>query len=201
MKTLITFLIVFACITSQAQDYERLFSEPSITVSLKNEYPLYFEPSIVSKLISTEVLTLPSYEHENYYHVRLTFWDKVKKPLVVAAVQLTSITLEAWGDAKFDMGDKELGHLLQAASVGVLVVGIPLLELGKRDALAFSVSYAAWRVATFDVAYNKFRGLPRGYVGGTSTWDKSMSQIDPGGRAFIRCWGALLAITINIKEF
>jgi len=152
-------------------------------------------------LLMSLILSLCILGNAQNYGLKKTAWERWGKSVAVAGIQVTSIALEAWGDAEFDMGNKILGHSLQAASVGVLVAAIPALHLGKNDVIAFSLSYLGWRVGTFDAFYNQARGLPWDYIGNTCNYDKVMSKIPPFGRSTIKGWCIGMTIGLTIKEF
>ena len=203
MKTLLAIILISACITSQAQDYERLFSEPSITVSLKNEYPLYFEPSIVSELISTEVFTLPSYEHENYYHVPHTWYDRWGKSTAITLWQIAATSLNAVGDGLNHNGNKDWGHAANATAIAMYISGPFALNIERRDWFPYLVGCVLVRFEFFDPVHNAVIGEPLSYVGNVSNYDKAVQAIDapPFGWWFARGISLTLHISINYKTW
>lgn len=92
------------------------------------------------------------------------------------AVFTTSIVLDAVGDGLNDNGQKVAGHFCQAASVGTLLAGTFLID---SEGWGWKVaSYVSLRIAIFDPIYNTTRGLPLGYVGDSSMWDKALRATD-----------------------
>ena len=95
----------------------------------------------------------------------------------------SSIVLNAAGDGFMDEGNKEIGHLLKAASIGT-TLAIPLIiDVDKDDWLEYILSYAFIRFAIFDYTYNATRGLPIGYTGNTLHYDTFMKRIPNGFEA------------------
>ena len=65
----------------------------------------------------------------------------------------------------------------------------------------YAMSYVSLRIGLFDYSYNITRGLPLGYIGSTSTWDKAMQQVaPPGNQLFVRGIFLTIGIVIPINE-
>ncbi len=124
------------------------------------------------------------------------------KPVLIIGVLTTSIVLEAIGDAKYDMGDKYIGKMYQSLSLAVLFA-LPFI-LDENDSWwAVAASYICFRIALFDPAYNLTRGLPIGYIGNTSYWDKGLQAFNPpvGGQMWGRSMILIVGVSIPIKHF
>ncbi len=91
------------------------------------------------------------------------------------ALFTTSIVLSAVGDGLNDEGFKTYGHLLNAASTGLLVASPFILDIDRSNWLFYIVSYSFIRAGLFDTSYNLTRGLPANYVGNSSFWDKGVA--------------------------
>ena len=186
MKKTLTILILFACVTIQAQVVHR-----STTIMLETQDALrieYIEKPLVEQ----------------------TWWERNRLPIGVLSVQVLNIGLNSVGDGLFDEGkatgnlsQMRWGHTLRASSAGVLVVGIPLLTkwgLNWKHTPAFTVEWLLLRYGLFDLGYNTTRGLNPLYAGTTATIDNTVSTMPPAGRAITKAWSVGVAIGINWYE-
>ena len=95
-----------------------------------------------------------------------------------------SISLDAAGDALNNTGNKELGHMFEAASVGVLFT-IPFdkdMRLHFKDATFKDyaidlVIYTGLRYAIFNLVYNLVAGQSWDYIGNTDWIDKGTREL------------------------
>jgi len=133
-----------------------------------------------------------------------TFWEKHKKAFAITAIQLSSIVLDATGDAVYDMGkesgnDSQMfwGHTMQATAIGGMGVSTAMLvwEGDIWDGVRFGVGYMALRYAIFDLSYNLARGIDPLYADGIK------GQMPPGGRAFTQIILFGFGVSFNICEF
>ena len=110
-----------------------------------------------------------------------------------------SIVLNAIGDGLNDSGDKGWGHACNAASIGLLLSSPFLIDYEREKWYWYLISYTSLRIAMFDFTYNTTRGLGLNYIGGTSTWDKTLKKMNPPntymGRAVFLGFG--IAVPIN----
>jgi hypothetical protein len=105
-----------------------------------------------------------------------------------------SIALDAAGDALMDDGTKKLGHLCNAASVAT-TISIPfILDVDKENWLGYLASYTFIRFAVFDYTYNGVRGLPFGYTGNTSHYDKMMQKVPNG----FELWSKSIVLSVGL---
>lgn len=125
---------------------------------------------------------------------------RVPEYLKVVGVYTASILLDAAGDALNDKGEKQWGHLCNAASVGVLLTSPFIIDYDKSKWGWYLSSYVCLRIATFDYTYNAVRGLPLNYIGNTSLWDKGMQKLNPPGTLFARTCFFTVGFTIPINE-
>jgi hypothetical protein len=85
-------------------------------------------------------------------------------------------------------------------STGLLVASPFILNVDKRNWGWYAASYISLRIGIFDSAYNVTRGLPIGYVGDSSLWDKGIkaTRTPEGwlhmGRTFFFTVGFLIPI-------
>lgn len=127
----------------------------------------------------------------------------IPESIKVIGIIAGSVILEAIGDAKYDEGNKEIGKLYQAVSIGILVASPFILDIDRSKWAWYFASYISMRIALFDPIYNLNRNLPMGYVGNTSFWDKSINYFDPpeGIKVFGHSLALIVAISIPINHF
>jgi len=135
---------------------------------------------------------------------RLTWWQRNQKGFAITGVMLTSVVLDAVGDAVYDMGketgnshQRRVGHTLQAVAIGTPFLALPMIDwrFPISDGIFLGASYVAMRYAIFDLAYNTTRGIDPLYATG---WK---AQMPPGGRAFTQFISLSLSIGINFTEY
>ena len=129
--------------------------------------------------------------------------SRISEPAKVILLYGSAVILEAIGDGLYDDGQKELGKLFQASSVGLLVASPFILNVDKSKWYWYFLSYTTMRMALFDPAYNLTRGLNMGYTGSTSYWDKGIQMFDPPQG--MKIWGHsvvfIIAVAIPINNF
>jgi len=83
-----------------------------------------------------------------------------------------SIVLNAVGDGLNDSGNKDWGHICNAASIG-LTLSVPLfIDVEKDKWYWYLLEYTFIRFAVFDYSYNLTRGLPLEYHGTSNYYDR-----------------------------
>ena len=118
----------------------------------------------------------------------------------IIAYHVGTVAIGAVGDAMYDEGNKEWGHALKAAEVGMLIGGPFIFHVQRSEAINYILSYGFIRFSMFDGFYNMTRDLPLLYNGTTSGYDKFMSQIPPHGRAWYKSCSLIVGFAIPIKE-
>jgi hypothetical protein len=136
-------------------------------------------------LILTALSTTAQERWQNYTRIGLT---------------TGSVVLNAAGDAMMDEGEKVWGHSLRAASIAILLINPLITEVQKEDWLPYVLQYAFIRFAVFDYTYNATRGLPIGYTGNTSMYDKAMQKVPNSFEAWSKGIFLTVGITINLRE-
>jgi hypothetical protein len=119
---------------------------------------------------------------------------------VPLAIFISSIALNACGDGLNDSGKKIEGHILNACSVGVLLMSPFILKLDRKKWLPYLVSYTFIRIALFDPIYNTSRGLPFEYLGNSSLTDKAFKSWGGLGM-FERGVCFVVGFSIPLNEF
>ena len=124
-----------------------------------------------------------------------------KRGLAVVGYHTATIAIGAIGDAQYDLGNKEWGHVLKAAEVGALISGPFIFHIHRSEALSYILSYGFLRFSFFDGFYNAAAGLPMFYNGSTSTYDKVMSTMPDHGKAWVKSCSLVVGFAIPIKSF
>jgi hypothetical protein len=140
---------------------------------------------LLTILLLLTALSANSQEWKNYTRIGLT---------------TSSVVLNAAGDAMMDEGEKVWGHSLRAASIAVLLINPLITEAQREDWLPYILQYVFIRFAVFDYTYNATRGLPMGYTGNTSMYDKAMQKVPNGFEAWSKSIFLTVGITINLRE-
>ena len=131
------------------------------------------------------------------------FLERISESVKVITICITSITLDAMGDAWIAQGKKtSMAHAFQATSTGILLMTPFVLDLDKRHWLPYGATYVSFRIALFDPIYNATRGFPMEHRSNSNLWDKTLTAINPppGIMMFNRCLFLGLAISIPINE-
>ena len=123
-----------------------------------------------------------------------------KRGLAVVGYHTVSIAMGAIADAKYDMGYKDLSHILHGGEIAMVASGPFVFGLERRDALPYLLSYCFLRFSFFDSFYNMTRDLPLLYNGTTSGYDDFMNTIPPHGRAWYKSISLIVGFSIPIKH-
>jgi len=165
-------------------------------------------------ILASQILTgQMNYEFSTYLktnpseYVPVSLITKAKKqklvPWKVTGIAIFATVTEAIGDAKFDDGDKIEGKALQAISLGSHFLYIPVMKNSNANWLLVPLVEMCWRFILFDMVYNLTRGLPIGYIGNTSYFDKGMQSFAPpaGMRMFANGVAATFVISLTFNKF
>jgi len=110
-----------------------------------------------------------------------------------------SIILNSIGDGLNDSGNKDWGHICNAASIG-LTLSIPLLiDVNKDNWIAYLLEYTFIRFAIFDYAYNMAAGNKYNYIGNSNFYDKALGNTDHLG--FAKVMVLTVGVSINFQQF
>lgn len=140
----------------------------------------------------------------------LTASAQHKEAIKSIAINSSIVALEAIGDGMLDQGRSEgnqnmmvAGHALQAASVGLLLAKPLLQDLTKEQWIKDIMSYGFIRVGTFNIEYNTTRGMPAGYVGSTSLYDRGLRKLKSPNSWIVggQMWFLTVGIAIPFNEF
>lgn len=115
-------------------------------------------------------LSAQSYDAVSFYKPD---YDKYK----VIGMSLLQTVTDATGDALMDSNRKELGHLMNAGTIGLFVIEPALITYDSwKDVTLKGVTLIGARLLLFNVTYNLVRGLPYDFVGTTSYYDQFVSK-------------------------
>ena len=118
--------------------------------------------------------------------------------LKTIGVYTASIVLDAVGDGLMDSGNKEWGHVCNAASTGILVMSPFIVDMKKENWGWHIAGYTLMRMAIYDIIYNLTRGLAWNYHGTTSGWDNVWNAFAPPDWAEGFCRFMFLSVAIII---
>jgi len=161
---------------------------------------------ILSSQMSYEFSTYLKNEPSKYRAVNFNIAKAKKQKLVpwkITGIAVFATVTEAIGDAKFDEGEKIQGKALQAISLGSHFLYIPVMKNSDANWLLVPLVEACWRFILFDMVYNLTRGLPIGYIGNTSYFDRGLQKFAPptGMRMFANGVAATFVITLTWDKF
>ena len=158
---------------------------------------------LLTLFLTSQILTSQTSYELNYDFNPIKVKKGIPESVKVIGIIASSVILEAIGDAKYDAGQKEIGKLYQAASVGILVASPFLLDIDHKKWGWYLMSYLSFRIAVFDPVYNLTRGLPIDHIGTTSLWDAGMEKFNPplGAQMWGRSMFLIVSISIPINKF
>ena len=150
-----------------------IFLFASCSITKKIEQPAKLDASFTKIEVSnSDIVTDFNYklpELESTKQIRRENWTRL-------GLFTGSIVCNAIGDGLNNSGNKDLGHLFNAASIGI-TLSIPLLiDVNKNTWYAYLLEYAFLRFALFDYTYNAVAGLPFNYHGKSNYYDRFMNQ-------------------------
>ena len=131
-------------------------------------------------------------------------------PWKVTIVAISATTLEAVGDALYDKGKTEgnqnqmmTGKAFQVVSLSEHFLYIPIMKDSQTSWLWVPFVEALWRFVIFDAVYNLVRGVPIGYIGNTTFWDRGMQSFAPPAvmRLFADCIMATFVVKLTFDKF
>jgi len=127
--------------------------------------------------------------------------QNIKSTVITDVILISSVMLNAYGDAQNDNGNKEIGHFSNAASIACLLY-LPLLQykFNNKEWYAYGFKYIGIRFALFDPTYNLTRDLDFNYHGNSSLTDKAFKAPD-GLNIFFRSISLGITLSIPINQY
>jgi len=112
-----------------------------------------------------------------------------------------SIALNAIGSGLNYNNHKDLGHALEAASVGTMLI-IPLvINVDKKKWIWYIGTYSLLRYGMFDPMYNLAKGRDIFYQGNTGAIDKISGNFSPQFIYTTKALAFVIGVTIDLKKF
>ena len=121
--------------------------------------------------------------------------------LLLISYLIVTVLAGAIADGLNNGGSKKVGHVLEAAEVGLALAGATIFGVTGETLLPYLVGYIGLRIAFFDMAYNITRGLPVFFQGKSSYWDLFLSRYPVFGVMFARIIFLTLGVGVIIKFF
>jgi hypothetical protein len=150
------------------------------------------------KKLITILLLVVSLNSFGQYNV-----DRSDKYIALGLVT-SSIIFDAMADGFRDDGRLLISHSFEAASILPLLISPFVLDLKDYQWASFLLTYVTMRVAIFDPIYNTTRGLPIGYIGDSSAWDRTIKKMTGPGSSWLlgaRSLSFVVSVSIPIKYY
>jgi hypothetical protein len=129
-----------------------------------------------------------------------TIYKRNYNGVKIASLFVGSIILNGIGDGLNNKGNKEIGHLCNAGSIGTLLI-IPLIaDVDKRKWYYYLASYTLIRVSLFDFSYNIANGQKLNYIGNTSYTDKFWNKQPIQAYNIARGLSFVVGVKISLNE-
>ena len=144
-------------------------------------------------IIILVLISINSFAQQNYISKR----QQRKNNWIRLGLFVSSIGLDAAGDACNNNNNKDIGHLLEVASVGA-TLAIPLLvDVDKSNWYWYLLEYTFLRFSTFDYVYNAAAGNDFNYNGTSNIYDRVLKKQNQVIIPKIVCFS--IGIIINFK--
>lgn len=138
-----------------------------------------------------------TYEYDAYIErLRLNKKKKVDK-LKVIGLYSAAIILNGIGDGLNNTHQKTMGHIFNAASIGVLLSTPFFIDYDTKKWYWYLLTYTSLRVTLFDAAYNVTTKQPIDFIGSTAITDKMYKMADFYGAS--KAMGLVVGLTIPFR--
>lgn len=132
----------------------------------------------------------------NLEQLRLAHKNKLDKWKVVGLYS-AAIILNGIGDGLNNTNSKTMGHIFNAASIGVLLSTPFLINYNKNKWYWYVLTYTSLRVTLFDAAYNVTTKQPINFIGSTAITDKIYKKLEIYGVP--KAMGLAVGLTIPLR--
>ena len=119
--------------------------------------------------------------------------DKIK----VIGLYSAAIILNGIGDGLNNTHQKTMGHIFNAASIGVLLTTPFFIDYDTKKWYWYLLTYTSLRVTLFDAAYNVTTKQPIDFIGSTAITDKIYKMADFYGAS--KAMGLVVGLTIPFR--
>lgn len=115
----------------------------------------------------------------------------------VVGLYSAAIILNGIGDGMNNTHKKTMGHIFNAASIGVLLSTPFLVDYDKNKWYWYVLTYTSLRVTLFDATYNVTTKQPINFIGSTAITDKLYKTLDMYGVP--KAMGLVVGLTIPLR--
>jgi len=112
----------------------------------------------------------------------------------IVGLYSTAIILNGIGDGLNNTNSKTMGHIVNAASIAVLLTTPFFIDYDKSKWYWYLLTYASLRLSLFDAAYNVTTKQPINFIGSTAITDKIYKKMDVYGAS--KTMGLVVGFTI-----
>lgn len=148
-------------------------------------------------LINLSLQREETYEYDAYMErVRLNKKKKMDR-IKVIGLYSAAIILNGIGDGLNNTHQKTMGHVFNAASIGVLLSTPFFIEYDKSKWYWYLLTYTSLRVTLFDASYNVTTKQPIDFIGSTAITDKIYKMVDLYGAS--KAMGLVVGLTIPFR--
>ncbi|MCE5332919.1 MAG: hypothetical protein LLF95_12365 [Bacteroidales bacterium] len=112
-----------------------------------------------------------------FKQIRVANKTKLDKWKVIGLYS-TAIVLNGIGDGLNNTHSKTMGHVFNAASIGVLLTTPFFIDYNKKKWYWYMLTYTSLRVSLFDITYNLTTKQPIEFIGSTAITDKMYKALD-----------------------
>ena len=138
-----------------------------------------------------------TYEYDAYIErLRLNKKKKLDK-IKVIGLYSAAIILNGIGDGLNNTHQKTMGHIFNAASIGVLLTTPFFIDYDTKKWYWYLLTYTSLRVTLFDAAYNVTTKQPIDFIGSTAITDKIYKMADFYGAS--KAMGLVVGLTIPFR--
>lgn len=138
-----------------------------------------------------------TYEYDAYIErLRLNKKKKLDK-IKVIGLYSAAIILNGIGDGLNNTHQKTMGHIFNAASIGVLLTTPFFIDYDTKKWYWYLLTYTSLRVTLFDAAYNVTTKQPIDFIGSTAITDKLYKMADFYGAS--KAMGLVVGLTIPFR--
>lgn len=158
---------------------------------------LNFSTIDAQPLVNLSLQREETYEYDAYIErLRLNKKKKLDRVKVIGLYS-AAIILNGIGDGLNNTHQKTMGHIFNAASIGVLLTTPFFVDYDTKKWYWYLLTYTSLRVTLFDAAYNVTTKQPIDFIGSTAITDKIYKMADIYGAS--KAMGLVVGLTIPLR--
>lgn len=115
----------------------------------------------------------------------------------IVGLYSTAIILNGIGDGLNNTNSKTMGHIVNAASIAVLLSTPFFIDYDKSKWYWYLLTYTSLRLSLFDASYNVTTKQPINFIGSTAITDKIYKKLDLYGAS--KTLGLVVGFTIPLR--